>query len=565
MSLLFDTTLKITAIVLAALVAALAMRRQSAALRHWVLSVSIMCAVAAPLLGLIAPWHVSVGAIAPPAPIEQTRSVSTTTVFEALGSSASLPPAGSARADASTAATRALHWLTWPRLLGAAWLAGAGVYLLILGVGLTRLTRITSRARRIESGRWAARSREIGHAIGLSRGVEILQTDEPALLVTWGFARPKVLLPVTAQDWTDDRIQVVLHHEFAHISRGDWAVQMVAETLRALYWFNPLVWIACRSLRQESERACDDAVISGGVGGPDYATHLLDLARALAVKPRVWLPAPAMARRSSLEGRIRAMLNARVNRRPLTASWRVAIVVVLLGIAVPIAGAQAAFFTFSGVVVDQTNRVMPAATMVLTSAERQAKYEIVTDSVGHFAFVGLPSGDYAIEVRQIGFAVLKDSVTIASRSVDKALQLQVGSLEESVTVSNRSQPSAGLSGDDLLAATQRAEDRNQKALAACAAAQSPVGGRILAPTPLVHVNPIYPESLKGQQIGGVVIMEALIGANGTIEDVRVLRTPHTDLSSAAIDAVRQWTFSSTLLNCTPIPVKMMVTMNFVAQ
>ncbi len=363
-------------------------------------------------------------------------------------------------------ATRAWRWFTWPRRLGAAWIAGASINLLILGVGLTRLTRITSRARRIESGRWSVRSHEISRAIGLSRAVEILQTDERSLLVTWGFARPKVLLPATAQDWTDDRIQVVLHHEFAHISRGDWAVQMVAETLRALYWFNPLVWLACRSLRQESERACDDAVISGGVGGPDYATHLLDLARALAVKPRAWLPAPAMARPSSLEGRIRAMLNASINRRPLTTSWRVAIVIALLGVAVPIAGAQTAFFTFSGVLVDQTNRVMPVATIVLTSAERQTKYEVKSDSAGHFAFVGLPSGDYSIEATKIGFATLNDTVRIASRSVDKTLQLQVGSLEESVTVSNRSQPSAGLSGDDLLAASQRAEERNQKVLAA---------------------------------------------------------------------------------------------------
>ena len=218
MSLLLDSTLKVTAIVLTALVAAVAMRRQSAAMRHWVLSVAIMCAVVAPLLGLIAPWHVPVfasGAVASPAAVEQTRAVSTTAVFEPLGSFA---VDGSAIAGPSSAASRARRWLTWPRLLGAVWIAGAGVNLLILGVGLTRLMRITSRARRIESGRWSELSHEIGHAIGLSRAVEILQTNEPALLVTWGFARPRVLLPATAQNWPDDRIQVVLHHEFAHIS-----------------------------------------------------------------------------------------------------------------------------------------------------------------------------------------------------------------------------------------------------------------------------------------------------------------------------------------------------------
>ena len=341
---------------------------------------------------------------------------------------------------------------------------------------------------------------------------------------------------------------------------------MVAETLRALYWFNPLVWVACRGLRQESEHACDDAVISGGVGGPDYATHLLELARALAVKPRAWIPAPAMARPSSLEGRIRAMLNASVNRRPLTTSWRVATVVVLLAVAVPIAGAQAAFFTFSGVLVDQTNRVMPAATMLLTSAEREAKYEVKSDSTGHFAFVGLPSGDYTIEVIETGFAKLTDSVRIASRSVDKMLQLQVGSLEESVTVSTGRPSSPGISADALEVARQRAQERAQLAMDKCKASQSsPVGGTILPPRPLVHVDPIYPESLKDQKISGTVKMEAVIGTDGTIVDVNVIDSPYAELTGATIDAVRQWTYSPTLLNCTPIAVKMKVTMNFSAR
>ena len=351
-----------------------------------------------------------IGAIAPAA-VEGTRALSTTTVF--LEPSEAAPAASS---DAATIATRARRWPTWPRLLGVAWIAGAGINLLILGVGLTRLTRLTSRARRIEVGRWSALSHEIGDAIGMSRAVQLLQTDDPALLVTWGFARPKVLLPAMALDWPDDRVRIVLQHEFAHISRGDWAVQMLAEILRALYWFNPLVWIACRCLRQESEHACDDAVINGGVGGPDYATHLLDLARALAAKHHAWLPAPAMARPSSLEGRITAMLNARIDRRPLTTSWRVAIVVALLDVAVPVAGAQAAFFTFSGLLIDQTNRVLPATTLVLTSAERKATYEVQSDNSGRFAFVGLPSGDYTVDVRESGFATLRAITASASRA-----------------------------------------------------------------------------------------------------------------------------------------------------
>jgi beta-lactamase regulating signal transducer with metallopeptidase domain len=91
----------------------------------------------------------------------------------------------------------------------------------------------------------------------------------------------------------------VLGHELAHIRRSDWLVQLLAEVLRSVYWFNPVVWIACRRLRLESEQACDDAVLEMGVEGGAYATELIDLARAFKSQ-QMFLPAAAIARSSSL-------------------------------------------------------------------------------------------------------------------------------------------------------------------------------------------------------------------------------------------------------------------------
>src|SRR4030095_3846123 len=79
---------------------------------------------------------------------------------------------------------------------------------------------------------------------------------------------------------TEDRIRVVLAHELAHVARGDWLVQISAEVVRCVYWFNPLLWMACTRLRYESEHACDNAVMNVGVESGSYATHLLELARA---------------------------------------------------------------------------------------------------------------------------------------------------------------------------------------------------------------------------------------------------------------------------------------------
>ena len=84
------------------------------------------------------------------------------------------------------------------------------------------------------------------------------------MLVTWGAFFPVILLPAGAGAWHGDRIRIVLAHELAHLARRDWLIQLLAETGRAVNWFNPLYWVACARLRRESEYACDDIVLDLG-------------------------------------------------------------------------------------------------------------------------------------------------------------------------------------------------------------------------------------------------------------------------------------------------------------
>jgi protein TonB len=89
----------------------------------------------------------------------------------------------------------------------------------------------------------------------------------------------------------------------------------------------------------------------------------------------------------------------------------------------------------------------------------------------------------------------------------------------------------------------------------------PVGGKIKEPAKLRHVPPIYPTIAQQARIEGMVIIEAIIGVDGRVKEARVLRS-RPFLDEAALDAVKQWTFTPTLLNGVPVPVKMTVTVNF---
>jgi protein TonB len=91
-----------------------------------------------------------------------------------------------------------------------------------------------------------------------------------------------------------------------------------------------------------------------------------------------------------------------------------------------------------------------------------------------------------------------------------------------------------------------------------------VGGNIRPPQKIRDVKPVYPSIAQSARVQGVVIIEATIGPDGKVKDARILRSIPL-LDQSAIDAVRQWEFTPTLLNGVPVPVIMTVTVNFTLQ
>jgi periplasmic protein TonB len=88
-----------------------------------------------------------------------------------------------------------------------------------------------------------------------------------------------------------------------------------------------------------------------------------------------------------------------------------------------------------------------------------------------------------------------------------------------------------------------------------------VGGSIKPPVKTKDVRPQYPPIAQSARVQGVVIIEATIGPTGKVQDARVLRSIPL-LDASALDAVRQWEFTPTLLNGVPVPVIMTVTVQF---
>lgn len=88
-----------------------------------------------------------------------------------------------------------------------------------------------------------------------------------------------------------------------------------------------------------------------------------------------------------------------------------------------------------------------------------------------------------------------------------------------------------------------------------------IGGDIKEPKKIRHVAPVYPDVAQQARVQGVVILEAMIDGAGDVIDATVLRSVPL-LDQAALDAVRQWKFTPTLVNGAPVNVIMTVTVNF---
>lgn len=535
--------LRTSAVLLGGLGLRLALFRGSAALRHLVVAFTLLGALLVVPASFVLPsWTFAVpaGESAPSGPPPPART--------------SIPAAAGAAAPAPAAPAPVAPLL---------WAAGMVAMLGTLAAGIFRLHGIAKRGSRVDEPRWLDAARGVAATYGLRRDVVLIEAASPFIVATWGIRAPRLLIPPGASaSWNDSRIRAVLCHELAHIARADWPVQIASQIALAVLWFHPLAWLACRQLRRDSERACDDAVLRRGVGGPEYAGHVVALARACRRPPwSAWMPALPIARPSAFERRIAAMLNPALNRRPLSIGTAAAVGVLLVGLSGAVAAARPGQVpdALSGTVYDPSGGVIPGVTLMLsTGGQRsvstaggtvtvsdapQPAVQATTDSAGHFSFAGIAPGRYVLTASLPGFRRLHEEFDLkAASDWDRAVTLQVGMLQETINVSaTRTAPAPPPAGPTRVR----------------------VGGNIKVPMKLHDVKPIYPESMRAEGRGADVQLEATIAGDGSVAAVHVVSAAiHPDFAIAAIDAVRQWRFSPTLLNGKPIEVVMTVTIGF---
>jgi beta-lactamase regulating signal transducer with metallopeptidase domain len=301
--------------------------RSSAATRHFTWACAIAIAALLPIATIVTPrWSVTA-----PAPL--ARLASTTRLDAVPSTNPSVATTERTGLD-STLRPKDPRPVGLPPSMIATWIwiAGAVVVFCYVVIGHFAAWRLYRTTRRIRNS-WIQDAEQLTRQLRFNRAscvVESAQVSVPVVLHLW---RPIIVMPEAAAQWPWARIQAVLLHELAHIKRNDLHIQSLTQLVCAVYWFNPLIWLAVHQLRLERERACDDCVLMCGTSGADYATHLFEIARADSTLASTPFAIGLAVHRSQLEQRLVAILNPRTPRHSTTVLGRFVIALPMLFVA----------------------------------------------------------------------------------------------------------------------------------------------------------------------------------------------------------------------------------------
>ena len=216
--------------------------------------------------------------------------------------------------------------------------------------------------------------------------------------------------------------------------------------------------------------------------------------------------------------------------------------------------AAQSFGSLSGSVVDPQGAVLPNARVALVQPVRQSRYEMRTDRNGQFEFQGLPAGEYQFEADTAGFQTYRETISVAGQAIQRQVALKIGLLHETIRITESDAPNPPPKG--LPSAYVEP---------ACPAAQpgAPiVGGNLRAPRKLRDSKPDYPPSMRRTGRDVTLVVNARIGVDGFLKDLQPREPVDPPFYDALVLALREWRFSSTLLNCVPQEVDMEITAAF---
>jgi len=175
-----------------------------------------------------------------------------------------------------------LKTLIFDNVIPAVWLCGTvimGVFMLFGGLRLGR--KIKKSKIIFETEKYENIFQNCKQKLGIKRKVALVMQSHVKTPALFGIFRPKIILPEYVKNLSDEHFEYVILHELSHLKRGDGVVNTLLLLLQTVYWFNPLIWVLFKFIREDMEIANDAAVLKG-MGAKEQKEYSLSLVEVLA-------------------------------------------------------------------------------------------------------------------------------------------------------------------------------------------------------------------------------------------------------------------------------------------
>ena len=495
---------------------------------------------------------------------------------------------------------------------GIPWLAIAmGIVLAGIAIRLARVVYGVVRLRGVRQGGQLAPANtdhdDLQRALGTQAEIRYVSDGHP---VTCGLWRPVVLLPEHLASHPDDIQRAVLAHELLHVKRRDWLWVIGEEVLRSVLWFHPGIWWLVGRVRLAREEVVDELTVCVTGRRRTYLEALLAFADAAP------FTSAAFARRRHLFRRMTL-----ISKEAVMSSRRIALSCAVLVFGV-VAGSWYAVEAFP---LAQAPGVVPASSQAVASEpgplERSANTITPENPIPRRTYSVMPpyprgaSGSAVVIVRltintlgQVGEVRpraefsgnlnVEDGRILADRIVSGALAASSDPFVKAGIDAVRqwvyAPPADGALSFDvgfffepgtetrLISYGGPLASQSETAQTPAGVVPPPppppppppwtregvsignpvrVGGDVKPPVKVSDVKAVYPPLALAAHVQGTVTLEAVVGTDGRVNEVRVLNSaPMFD--QAAMDAVKEWRFTPGTMNGVPVPVIVTMMVSF---
>jgi TonB family protein len=489
-----------------------------------------------------------------------------------------------------------------PMLLTAA----ATLYLIALAYFVIRLSiglyRTASLRRRSEPLALIGHAGQSYHRFAQLFGVQnsiVAASAEIASPITLGVRRPVLLLPSALDtNLLGEDLDAALAHELAHMRRRDFAKNLAYEILSLPVAFNPLLWLTRSHMTESRELICDAMAADAVAGRQRYARSLLRLATKFSERPRPTTPHAIGIFDANpfknFERRIMSLTNKPMELRGAARLATAALSLFLIAGActsalafrmqVDVPPAQAAPTPITTIKLDpqpirEVRLVAPAGqttpiTTIRLDPQPIREVRLIASAEQTPTPTPTPAATITVDPQPAPHITVDASAeptktpSVQAFTANPSPNPTPAAFTLGVPRSATGQPAQSFKVDiadasspnpvvKVLSSPHIEPDQAE-------AGRDPhVSATVMAGNRISSEMPAYPEVAKKAKLNGTVVLDAIIGKDGTMKNLSVASSSNPLFNNSAIDAVRQWTYKPYLLNGNPTEVETTITVNYV--